>query len=743
MTMLAPPAIKSVPLPRKVRVPVLHLLEEAKRSTVILSKIHGSCALEEDAFPFEALSEIAEIESWRKEINRPSYHIHKWWAQRLGTIFRAIVLGAFAPKGSNLMDLFYQPVRLPKNATVLDPFMGSGTTIGETLKLGGRAIGRDINPVAYFLVHNAVAMHDREAILKTFLEIEQDVAEQLRYYYSTTLPDGRTADVLYFFWVKQLDCPACEKSVDMFSSYIFAQHAYPKRYPKAQAVCPGCGTINETEYNTPTVCCKNCNDNFDPQKGPACGQKAHCPYCSHNFSIAKTSKNNGKAPTQRMYAKLVLMPDGSKAYMAVTLQDETLFAEALRALAGRTNAYPIVPIVPGHNTNQVLGYNYHYWHEMFNARQLLCISILSERIKQVIDTRLRELFVCLLSGTLEFNNMFTSYKGEGTGAVRHMFAHHILKPERMPLEANIWGTPKSSGSFSTIFNGRIRRALDYAENPFELRVGEKAGRKCGEKVYSLSEPIGFSIAETFPDLAANKQVYLSCGDSSKTDLPDHSVDAIITDPPFFDNVHYSELADFFHIWQRHILGRNEYREADTTRSSAEVQHSDSGAFTERLTAVFKESHRVLKDAGLLVFTYHHSRLDGWRSILAAIMRSGFEITAVQPVKAEMSGAMPKLQAKEPINLDIIMVCRKRLQPKQYNGHNDLWAMVMPLAQNQVARFFRIGRRLSRNDVRVIITAQFLRQLSMSSNIDTALHSLDANRDELEARIEHIFETNNN
>ena len=50
--------------------------------------------------------------------------------------------------------------------------------------------------------------------------------------------------------------------------------------------------------------------------------------------------------------------------------------------------------------------------------------------------------------------MFASYKGEGTGAVRHMFAHHILKPERVPLEANLWGTPKSSGSFSTMFEGQ-------------------------------------------------------------------------------------------------------------------------------------------------------------------------------------------------------------------------------------------------------------------------------------------------
>ena len=220
-----------------------------------------------------------------------------------------------------------------------------------------------------------------------------------------------------------------------------------------------------------------------------------------------------------------------------------------------SGTFPVVKIEPGHSTNQVLGYNYRCWYEMFNARQLLCLSILAERIRKVPETELRELFTCLFSGALEFNNMFASYKGEGTGAVRHMFAHHILKPEHVPLEANVWGTPKSSGSFITMFEGRNRRALDYAHNPFELRVRGKAGeKKATEKIYGLSTSLAFEVADDFQSFKRGKQVYLSCGDSSETDIEDDAVDAIITDPPFFDNVHYSQLADFFHVWQRFILG---------------------------------------------------------------------------------------------------------------------------------------------------------------------------------------------
>lgn len=694
----------------------------------------GLRAIEDDAFPFEALSDIAELESWRKEINRPTTHIHKWWAQRLGTVFRALAIGAFAPSGANMFELFYKPVRIP-DGTVFDPFMGSGTTLTETVKVGARAIGRDINPVAHFLVKCALSVHDRKAILETFRAIERDVAEEIRSYYRATLPDGTQVDVLYTFWVKTVDCPSCAAPMDLFRSQIFARHAYPKKVPQAQAVCPHCGGINEVHVEDRDANCSSCWKPFDPNAGPAKGQIATCPSCDYSFPIAKTIRASGKPPVHRMYAKLVLLPDGSKAYHSITDEDRALYAKAERELAKRKNAYPVVGIEPGYNTNQALGYNYRHWHEMFNERQLLCLSILAERIRDIPDPVLRDLFTCLFSGALEFNNMFASYKGEGTGAVRHMFAHHILKPERVPLEANLWGTPKSSGSFSTMFEGRIRRALDYADDPFELRVAGKGSKT--EKVFGLSEKIGASIADTYRAFSKDERVYLSCGDSGSTDLPDGSVDAVLTDPPFFDNVHYSQLADFFHVWQRHILGADGYREPDTTRSDREVQNADEGGFTDRLAAVWHESHRVLKDDGLLAFTYHHSRPEGWRCVLQALMEAGFGISAVHPIKAEMSVAMPKLQAKEPIDLDIILVCRKRSALKTHRWNGDLWGTVAPPAQAQAERLRASHRRLSRNDVRIIVMAQLLRQVSRSPTIESALHLLDTANGETEMLIDYI------
>ncbi len=670
-------------------------------------------AIESDDFPFEQLSRIAERESWRKEVYRPIYHVHKWWAQRLGSVFRGILLGALTPEGTDLLDLFYSPARFP-DAVVFDPFMGSGTTLGETLKLGGQAIGRDINPVSYLQVRTALTLKGAEALERTYKEIEVDVADTISGYYTTYLPDGKLCRVLYFFWVMQVPCPGCRIPIDLFSNYIFARHVYSRRYPTVQVVCPNCGFISPEDHRVQQMECSECSHRFDATAGPVRGKAATCPHCLCEFTIGHALRETGSHPSYRMYAKLALTPDGKKEYHPITDYDQALYRKAVTDLRESSYGIPKETIEPGYNTNQALNYGFRAWNQMFNARQLLCISTLANRIKEIDDRSLRDTFTCLFSGALEFNNMFASYKGEGTGAVRHMFYHHILKPERTPLEANIWGTPKSSGAFSTLFRSRLLRAAQYAQQPFELALSTKDSDVRSVKVDSINEPlIGITNSESYAQFSGNPKLYVSCGDSAVTDLPDECVDVVVTDPPFFDNVHYSQLADFFFAWQRLILDDSPNHRATTTRSKSEVQNSDAKAFTERLTLVLQETNRVLKDNGLLVFTYHHSRWEGWRSVLNAVETAGFRIEACHPVKAEMSVATPKHQAKAPINFDIIMVCRKsQFGPVRADAMRGLTlGPALERAEAQIERLRTTGWKLSRNDIGVVVMAQVVAEIS--------------------------------
>lgn len=669
----------------------------------------------EDGFPFEALSDIAEVESWRKEVWRPVYHTHKWWAQRLGSVFRAVVLGCAVPRGSAVMDLYQSAVKLPA-PVIFDPFMGSGTTVGESHKLGCTVVGRDINPVAWRAVRTALQPLDKQRLLAHFAELEATVAPQIKALYQSRDGAGNPCDVLYWFWVKQLDCPDCGHATDLFSSRIFAKHAYVKRYPRVHTCCPHCGTVHSALYTDATATCPACNTTYDHHAGAVKGANATCGHCGSSFPIAKTARAQGEPPRHRLYAKLVLRADGEKEYLCVTSDDAATYAAVTQALAERAPSIPRVEITQGYNTRQVLSYGYRRWDQFFNDRQLLAISVLADGIGRLPAGPEREALFVLLSGVLEFNNLFASYKGEGTGAVRHMFAHHVLKPERTPIEANLWGTPKSSGSFLNLFQSRLLRAVDYKAAPYEIVLdpagGRQAGKKAGLKLYGKSRPMGAPVLNAWPEGGLPPgAIYLSCGDSASTDLPDRCVDAVITDPPFYDNVHYSELADFFHVWQSLWLVPENSEPATTTRNAKEVQDTDSGRFSDKLTGVLAECHRVLKDDGLLVFSYHHSREDGWISVAAAVLGAGFKLVQAQPVKAEMSVATPKLAAKSPIDLDVLMVCRKTADDRRrLLSPADALEAAESAASDKVARFNRTGRRLSLNDVRIVVFSQALVEL---------------------------------
>lgn len=657
--------------------------------------------IETDDFAFDFLSELAERESWRKEVHRPIYHVHKWWAKRLGSVFRGILLGCTLSPDQKLQTEFYKKHSL-SSVSVFDPFMGSGTTIGEAHKLGMTALGRDINPVAVNAVETALGPMSRASLLQAFDGLSESVGEEIKRLYKSKDSLDRTCDVLYYFWVMNARCPECSTSVDLFNTYVIARNAYPKRKPEVQILCPNCADIFAGLYDSRSATCPSCKHEFNPDHGPANRTKATCTGCSHTFTILDSISENDSRPAFRMYGKLILTSDGVKEYLPTTIDDLRAYSSCSSRLCREIESnrlhLPQLRLAYGSNTRQAMRYGFHAWTDFFNDRQLLAISLLRTAIMDIEDPSTLRVMFTLLSGVLEFNNLFASYKGEGTGAVRHMFSHHILKPERTPIEANVWGTPKSSGAFINLFRTRLMRALDYRENPTEIK-GKKGAKICAESFTG-------ELHEPWPDPGTELQtnaIYLSCGDSTTTNLRDKSIDLVVTDPPFFDNVHYSELADFFFAW--HQIGPDD--KASSTRHVSEVQDSDAERFSNKLTGVFREIHRVLKNEGLLVFSYHHSRDDGWRALASALHDSEFNVVNSHPVKAEMSVATPKSQAKSPIQLDMILVCRKASAEIHEHHIDD----AMKSAHAKLKRLGEIGFTLSRNDRKIVLFGQALTAIS--------------------------------
>ena len=615
----------------------------------------------EIAFPVEKIGQLAERESYRKEIFRPIYHIHKWWANRLGSVFRGMVLGAVSNGKSDIWKEFYKKHNL-QEMVVLDPFMGSGTTLGEVAKLGAKPIGCDINPVSTFAVRQALTSVDMDELKRTFQRLGKEIKPEIERYYTTVDREtGLPVPVLYYFWVKLVDTPSGE-SIPLFSSYVFSKNARPKDKPSARIVCPGCWSIHSGRYDAVSFKCHSCGHEFNPQNGPARGQYVTDGQ-GRQFRIKDLLPKDGQPFRHKLYALSAVNKKDEKVYWSPSLHDLDLVQEAACRLGEEDLPLPQMPVRAGHNTNQARGYHYCYWKDFFNARQLLCLGLLLKKIVAIKDEIIRDQFLCLFSGTLEFNNMFCSFKGEGTGAVRHIFSHHVLKPERTPLENSVWGTHKSSGTFASLFQSRLLKAKTYLQAPSEIYFPEDLFGNVTEKSETLvaSDPVQLNITNSWEEFTQSpRQAMVLNGDGAELPVPDKSIDAIVTDPPYFDFVHYSELSDFFFAWLAPVLfKRYPFFDRASSYHEEEVQHKDPDRFARNLGRVFHECCRVLKDNGVLSFSFHHSRPEGWIAIYKALREAGFSVNAGYPVHAEMKVASPKRNTKEPISLDIILVCKKR------------------------------------------------------------------------------------
>jgi hypothetical protein len=144
------------------------------------------------------------------------------------------------------------------------------------------------------------------------------------------------------------------------------------------------------------------------------------------------------------------------------------------------------------------------------------------------------------------------------------------------------------------------------------------------------------------------------------------VDLVLTDPPYFDNLSYSELSDFYHVWLRKILGPEYVGSGQQhtpmggalfggKRRKLTPPDNPKGQFTATLTKVFAECRRVLRPEGALVFTFHHKSTDAWECLGTALLTAGFAIDEVVPVRSEGQSGFHSYDGT--IKWDCIFFCR--------------------------------------------------------------------------------------
>lgn len=703
----------------------------------------------EDFFPINPINEIAEKESKAKRYYRPVYTMHKWWARRLGSVFRSIIIYSLIKKDEDIskylvdeesekndqLKLSFEDIEeevdseklwrklylndLNLNKTILDPFMGGGTTIVEGLRLGCNVIGCDLNPVAWFTVKKEIEPVDIDELEKAFKKLEEEVAPEILKYYKTDCAEcGHKADAMYYFWVKELRCLNCGEKVSLYKDYKLAK-TRSKKNEGYWVICPDCGEVFVSDNYKEENKCLACGFRFNPDKdGNTSGKYFTCPHCGQKQEIIEVISEQGK-PSERLYAVEYYCENcdvnnignkvNGKSYKKADDYDLKLYKEAAIEYEGRKDELPIPQqkIPEGYNTRQILNYGYKYWKDMFTKRQLLCHGKFLRYLKNnIYDLNIKELFLLAFSQSLDSNNKISNYDST-KNHIKNMFSHHAFIPATDFCENNAFGAKQGARTLKG-FLENIISAKKYCIEPFEkFREKGKTLKK------QMKNSVNSSISLDYKEFKNYRNVLLLNHTSEDlSEIPDKSVDAVITDPPYYDNVMYSELSDFFYVWLREML-KNEYDnfQSELTPKYSEivknyVQGKTEEDYIKGLTRVFLESRKKLKDEGIMTFTFHHQNNKAWGAVLKAVLDAGLYVTAIYPIQSEMSTSM-HIQNKANVEYDMIVVCRKRLKTSKEKSWNRLKDKLSFQIGDIITDLEKKDKDLSMGDVFVIALGKCL------------------------------------
>jgi len=743
-----------------------------------------------DKLPLNLMDELAEKETYRRDVYRPIYSLHKWWARRPGSTFRCLALAAMTDEtitkddilterttGTHYglyLDSYHSEINpddahIDRDVTVLDPFGGGGTSLVESNRLGANVIGYELNPVAWWTEKKSMDDVDLDVLQREFDRIIEETRDELGEYYTTTDPEtGQECEVLYYFQSQRIPCLTCDEEVQLFPRY---QLAKTKKTRPGTLYCPNqeCDDriielkdrskgldkgsqvkfignrtriIADHEDEKPEIIisedgnevCPNCGHEFDPNNGTYGYGKYSCSN-GHKHDVKETLQRREERPQFERFALQYMDPRGNKRIKEFDQDDANRINQVKNRLEELQSDLPIpdqkIPV--GDETDRIVNnYNYKRFRHLFTDRHLLTFGLLFKKAKdlQVEDpdradaNNVSEFLITAISNCLERNSKLCTWDyGDQKGF--NVFKRHSFVPRVQPVESNPLNTAGSVTSLQNFFE-KVYNAKLYCERPFEKIKNRKNGKV--EQFYVDSE-----------DITEDRVVGLNCKTAERLDEKSESVDYVITDPPYYDNVQYSELSDYFYVWLRECL-KDEYEEfkPELVPKAREIvanssANKDEEFFVESLANVFSECHRVLKPDGEMVFTYHHNENEAWSVILEALIRSGFTITGAYPVQSEMPNN-PHISDLDNAEYDILVYANKD-QADEETTLNELRQNLFFELQEMAAEERERHEDLSKADLGVILRGKCMYYYSRhfpnvysdgeQVGIDEALNTVDS------------------
>lgn len=605
--------------------------------------------------------------------------------------------------------------------TILDPTSGGGSIPFEALRLGHKVIANELNPVATVILYatlNYPARYGKELIsdiqqwgerlievhnnsVSTFFQDNMPLPKQERYLLEKHL-DGfpnlvheyDVEEIMDYLYARQVTCPHCSGEAPLLNTCWLSKEGekwgvkiVPDGRSKGGKVHfetyrlqgnrgPDGEDPNFATISSGTGTCIHCRQAIPSAeiKAQARGESPHGSwqdrlYCVVAIRYQPKLDKNGKPQRYRTGPRAgEIKTEKVRFFRPPNKEDLQALAEAEKQLHERWGEWEQQGLIPteniptGHKTMEPLRVGMTRWCDMFTPRQLLGHLTLVDELNRLKPQILEEL-------------------GEERGrAVVTYLQFMIDKCVDYNSKQTRWIPQRASvsGSF-----GRHDYSLKWTFGEI-IYSGENSAASWGlSQITDAFKGIADLVNPLFKKLNDNlPPITILHGTAAKMNIPDNSVDLVCIDPPYYNNVQYAELSDFYYVWQRRTLkdlypsifnrrltNKTDEAVANPSRdgSAAEGAH----VYQRMMGEIFAECSRVLKNEGIMTIMFTHKEQSAWEALTISLIDNGWTITSSFPVESEFSHSQHILDNAS-ASSSIFLTCRKRikednLEPSTWSG----------------------------------------------------------------------------
>jgi putative DNA methylase len=566
---------------------------------------------------WSALDMRVSREQRNREVYSPAVSLFRWWARRPHALIGEILDAA---EGSSL--------------NVSDPFSGGGTVALEAVRRGHQIYAQEIHPWAANGLATALDRVDAQTLAEAGKSWLAGLTEKRNALYGTECPrhGDCNSEILTTFWVRHASCPCCEADAFLYPYSLISLSSRSKDESDGFFGCGACGYVTRSALDTSFPRCSHCRSTLqEPAISQLPGGQFRCRNrsCGHKFAAFTASFSWRPILVQRLCRGVAHIERPTAAELAA------IECASVPDLPASLSAE--IPL--GLETRRLRRSGITRWSDLYPSRQLDAMLAAAKALDDLeltpeIANRLR-LVLCGASEMAGYASRWDRYYPKAFEAT----ANHRFSLTGLAVETNL---------LAQRGRGTLHRRLAQS-----VHAAKWASEFEGSPPRRLS-------ARTRSKLSAEEldRPTVVHGSSTSQPLADRSVDLVLTDPPYYDDVQYAELGSLFLAWAQAsgLIAGSVHVDLRAEAVPNSLRGTDTSRYCELLTAVFSESKRTLRSEGRLVLTFHNTTGRAWWALARALGGAGFFVAALAVAHAENETDHAK-RGRRAFSRDLVIECR--------------------------------------------------------------------------------------